>query len=321
MAEVKPCTVASIASPAAGTGAAAGVGAGAAGSGNHTKVSVGSALGTQIPVRGAAGWRRYDQPAAGLRRAVLALFGICFALPIAGMLYFTFRSVTGGFTLGHWKELFTGASTLVGALEPGLTSSLAITAITIGIEFAIVIPAVVLIHVKLPRLRQAMGVFMLLPIAIPAIILVVGLAPVFSWIASFAGSGAWTLALAYGVLALPFVYTTLSADLAGLDGSTLAQAAESLGAGWLQTLRLVLLPNLKRGIVSCTLVTAAIALGEFTIASLLNRTTLQTALISISKSNVYGAVIITLIVLALTFAALFAMAGAGRRGRRDRRAR
>lgn len=65
------------------------------------------------------------------------------------------------------------------------------------------------------------------------------------------------------------------------------------------------------------LITTAIVLGEFTIASLLNRTTLQTALISISKTDVYLSVIVTLIVLLCTLVALFIMATGNRPSRKE----
>ncbi|HSP53658.1 MAG TPA: ABC transporter permease, partial [Cryobacterium sp.] len=49
-------------------------------------------------------------------------------------------------------------------------------------------------------------------------------------------------------------------------------------------------------------ISVAVVLGEFTIASLLNRNTLQTALVVVSKADPYTAVILSL--LALTFAFL-----------------
>lgn len=260
-------------------------------------------------------WKRYDRPSDTARVIILAVFAIILMLPIVGMLYFTFRSSTGGFTLAHWQELFSSDSSYTWmSLEGGLVNSIILVVFTVAIEFIVVVPALILIDVRYPHLRRPMRVFMLLPIAIPAIILVVGFAPVFSFLARVVGSGAWTLALAYGILAMPFVYTTLESDLTGLDAATLTQAAESLGASWWRALMSVLLPCLRRSLVSSVLITSAIVLGEYTIASLLSRETLQTDLVVISQSDVYISVIITLIVLLLTFVALFWVSGVGRRG-------
>lgn len=263
-------------------------------------------------------WRRYDRPGKTSRTIILVLFAMFLLTPIAGMVYFTFRSATGGFTIDHWAALFDGSSFSLIALEDGLINSLILVVVTLAMELVVVIPSFVLIEVRFPRLKRAMGVLMLLPMAIPAIILVVGLAPIYAFLSNVLGANIWTLALAYGILALPFVYTTISSDLRGLNAQTLTRAAQSLGAGWFRTLTAVLLPCLHRSIISSMLITTAIVLGEFTIASLLNRVTLQTALILISKSDVYLSVIVTFLVLILTFLALFAMASTGAKKHRHK---
>nr|WP_237397931.1 ABC transporter permease subunit [Rathayibacter rathayi] len=169
-----------------------------------------------------------------------------------------------------------------------------------------------LVELRLPRLRRALELVCLLPLTVPAIVLVVGLAPVYSVVTRLAGSAPWTLALAYGVLVLPYAYRAVAADLAGLDAVTLSEAARSLGAGPLAVLGRVLLPNLRRGLVAAALITVAVVLGEYTIASLLSRTTLQTALVQVSKSDAYAAVIFSLLSLLFAFALLL---GIGRLAR------
>ncbi|WP_244210514.1 hypothetical protein [Rathayibacter rathayi] len=74
----------------------------------------------------------------------------------------------------------------------------------------------------------------------------------------------------------------------------------------------MLLPNLRRGLVAAALITVAVVLGEYTIASLLSRTTLQTALVQVSKSDAYAAVIFSLLSLLFAFALLL---GIGRLAR------
>jgi len=62
----------------------------------------------------------------------------------------------------------------------------------------------------------------------------------------------------------------------------------------------VLLPNLRRGVLAAAFISVAVVLGEFTIASLLNRVNLQTALLQVGQSDPWVAAIFAL--LALTFA-------------------
>lgn len=258
-------------------------------------------------------WNRYDRPSRITGTVILSLFAAVVTVPVIGLASFTFRSPNGGMTLDHWRALFAGqGSFIVKELRAGLLNSLMLVAVTLLIAFVVIIPAIVLIEVRFPRLHQVMHTLMLLPMAVPAIILVVGLAPVFSVTTRIFGTNTWSLALAYGILAMPYIYTTLTAGLDGMHAQTLAQAAQSLGASWHRTLLTVLLPCLRRPLVTSTLITTAIVLGEFTISSLLNRVTLQTALIAVGKTDVFLSVIVTLLVLLTTFAALYVCGGIGR---------
>jgi putative spermidine/putrescine transport system permease protein len=141
----------------------------------------------------------------------------------------------------------------------------------------------------------------LLPISIPAIVLVVGLAPVYQVVSRLAGSGVWTLAFAYGVLVLPYAYRAIQSNLDSIDAVTLSEAARSLGAGWITVLLRVLVPNLRRGILAASFISVAVVLGEFTVASLLNRVNLQTALLITSKADPFIAVIFSLLALLFAF--------------------
>ena len=112
--------------------------------------------------------------------------------------------------------------------------------------------------------------------------LVVGLAPVYSVVAQLFGGATWTLAFAYGITVLPYAYRAIQANLDAVDVVTLSEAARSLGAGWVHGARRACsLPNLRRGVLAAAFISVAVVLGEFTIASLLNRRNLQTALLQV----------------------------------------
>jgi putative spermidine/putrescine transport system permease protein len=57
-------------------------------------------------------------------------------------------------------------------------------------------------------------------------------------------------------------------------------------------------------VLAASFISVAVVLGEFTIASLLNRVNLQTALLQISQSDPYVAVIFAVLALVLVFALL-----------------
>lgn len=242
-------------------------------------------------------------PSRPTRWIILGLVGVVFAIPIAGMVEYTLRGgLTGGYTVDRWVTVVTGGlDNSYRVLWQAIGNSLVLAVVTIAIVLVLLVPTMILVHLRFPRLRRVLEFVCLLPITIPAIVLVVGLAPVYSIVARMFGSGAWTLAFAYGILVLPFAYRAVQSNLDGVDVRTLAEAARSLGAGWGTVLVRVLLPNLRRGLLAAAVIAVAVVLGEFTIASLLNRTNLQTALLLIQKNDPFVAVIFSLLALLFAF--------------------
>ena len=120
-------------------------------------------------------------------------------------------------------------------------------------------------HLRLPGLRRLLEGITILPIVIPPVVLIVGVLQIAP---GYLKGTPYLLGLVYVVLAMPFAYRSLDAGLRALDLKTLVEASNSLGAGWLSTLWRVLLPNLRTALLSATVLTVALVLGEFTMASL-----------------------------------------------------
>ncbi|WP_255461092.1 ABC transporter permease [Glaciihabitans sp. INWT7] len=244
-------------------------------------------------------------PGRVARTVILGVVGVVFAIPIIAMLEFSFRNLAGGYTLTHWAGVFSPTATVTyAAIFTGLGNSLLLAVVTVVIILVILLPTMILVQLQFPRLRRVLEFVCIIPITVPAIVMVVGLAPVYSVVARLAGSSIWTLAFAYGVTVLPYAYRAIQSNLSAVDVVTLSEAARSLGAGWGSVLWRVILPNLRRGILAASFITVAVVLGEFTIASLLNRVNLQTALVQVSKSDPFVAVIFSLLALAFAFVLL-----------------
>lgn len=258
-------------------------------------------------------------PRPATRWIIGAALLVLFAIPIVSMLEYTLRSGAGGYTFANWAALVDPAN--AGRYRPiwiGLGNSGVLAVATVAIVLMLLAPTMVLVHLRFPRLRRPLEFLSLLPITIPAIVLVVGLAPVYLWIGRTFGTGIWSLAFAYGVTVLPFAYRAIQASIDATDLRTLTEAARSLGAGWPAVLVRVVARNLRPGLIAASLISVAVVLGEFTIASLLNRQNLQTALVVVGKQDPYASVILSLLALAFAFVLLVVIGRAGGiRSRKD----
>ncbi len=259
-------------------------------------------------------------PRRTTRVIILSATALFLGTPIAALVGFTIRGgLDGGLTADHWLGLFSGdLGAAAKPLAAGVQNSLVLALVTVALMLVLLVPTMVLVRLHVPRWEKVIEFVCLLPLTIPAVALVVGLAPVFRVVAQIFGSSSWTLAFAYVILVLPFSYRAIHANLMAVDVPTLTQAARSLGASWFHVLWDVILPNLRRGILAASFISIAAVLGEFTIASLLSRTNLQTSLVLVAKQDPYLSNIV--VVLSLVFA-LILLIVIGRVGNQPRRSR
>jgi putative spermidine/putrescine transport system permease protein len=254
-------------------------------------------------------------------RVVIAVTTVAlFAVPLLSTLEYTLRD-RDGHSLTHWADVLSPAKwdSTFAPIKVGLLNSLGLIVLTVAIVLLLVAPTMILVNLRFPRLRRVMGFLTLLPLTIPAVVLVVGLAPIYLVIGRALGTGAWTLALAYGITVLPFVFRSVQAAVDAIDLKTLAEAARSLGARWPQVALTVIAPNIRGGLLAASLISVAVVLGEYTIASLLNRQNLQTALVLVNRQDAYVAVVFSLLALAFCFVLLALIGRAGNLGGPRRR--
>ncbi|MFI7545363.1 ABC transporter permease [Actinoplanes sp. NPDC049599] len=249
------------------------------------------------------------------RWSVLAVMGVFFLLPLAAMVEFTTRGDSGTWSLlVNWPEL----SETYPDLADGIIASLGQALLTALLMLALLVPTAIWVRLRLPGLRPLVEFICLLPLTIPAIVLVVGLAPVYAWVNYFLGGSSLTLTFAYTILVLPYAYRAIDAGLSAIDVKTLAEAARGLGAGWFTVMARVVLPNIRSAVLSAAFLTVALVLGEFTIASLLNRTNLQVAINLLGKSSATMSVAVSLAALILAFVLLLLLSLFGDRRKASR---
>ena len=249
---------------------------------------------------------------AAFRWVVLLVLGVFFLLPMVAMVEFTNRGDGGTWSLlVNWPQL----SETYPDLAEGIISSLGQAALTALLMLVLLVPTAIWVRLRLPGLRRFVEFICLLPLTIPAIVLVVGLAPVYAWVNYLIGGSSLTLTFAYAVLVLPYAYRAIDAGLSAIDVKTISEAARSLGASWATVMWRVVLPNIRSAVLSAAFLSVALVLGEFTIASLLNRTNLQVAINFLGKSSATMSVAVSLAALLLAFVLLMLLSLFGDRRR------
>ena len=185
----------------------------------------------------------------------------------------------------------------------------------------LLVPTMIWTYLRVPRHAPLVEFLCLLPLAIPAIVLVVGIAPIYQWMGQHLGAiGGSPLTLAFIdiILVLPFAHRAIDAGLrAHRRRAPSPRPRRSLGAGWPRVIFQIIVPNIRGGDpVRGAVLTVALVLGEFTISSLLNYDTLQVVINLLGKRDAFVAVAVSLAALIFAFVLLFVIAR--RRARRPR---
>ncbi|WP_449278402.1 ABC transporter permease [Leucobacter sp. GX24907] len=244
---------------------------------------------------------------------IASLIAACLPLVAVGM--FGFVNVRDGFTVEPVLELI-GNPRVVEAI----TNSVILTVLTVILGYAIVIPSLIWMHLRVPRALGFAETTSLLPYIIPAIALVGGVNLVLRPLFPGLFVSIYSLVPFYVLMTLPFMFRTIDSGLRSLDLRTLMRASESLGTTPVGTLFRVVLPNLWPAIVSGSLLVVMMASGELVMAQLLLHRTFPTLLIELGQSQVRLAAALSFISIVGSWLLMAVMVFAGQSRNRTVRA-
>jgi putative spermidine/putrescine transport system permease protein len=245
------------------------------------------------------------------RIVVFAAAAIFFLVPIGAMLEFSTRGNHNERTLEYWRSILTYPDMIT-----AIVASLQLAAITSVVMLVLLVPTMVWVRLKLPGLSRIVEFVCLLPLTIPAIVLVTGLFPIYNWLGNNLSDNILTLSFAYVVLVLPYCYRALDAGLGAIDVKTLSEAARSLGASWFAVMWRVIAPNISNAILNATLLSVALVLGEFTVANVLLYANLQVELVHLARTSAGTSIAVAVASLLFAFVLLVILAFVGSRPRR-----
>ena len=244
-----------------------------------------------------------------------ALGTLYFVVPLIGTFEFSLRMRRGEYSFDAYRVVLGDSQ----FQETFLYSTLLAFA-TIVVGVILVVPTAYWIQLRLPKLRPIVEFITLLPLVIPAIVLVFGYLRIYnssSILPMTSHENATDLLLTFGyvTLALPYMYRAVDTGLRAIDVRTLTEAAESLGARWPTILFRVIFPNVRVAVLSGAFLTFAIVIGEFTLASLLDRPAFGPYLQLVGANRAYEPSALAVIAFAVTWACmgLIQLVGQGRR--------
>jgi len=235
---------------------------------------------------------------------VFALGAAYFLLPLIATFQFSLSMRRNALTFDAYASVFSDPR-----FGETLGYSFAVGIATIVVGVVLVVPAAYYVRLRLPQLRPLIEFVTLLPLVVPPIILVFGYIRMYnsSSLIPLTNSATGTdilLTLAYVALSLPYMYRAVDTGLRTIDVQTLTEAATILGARQIDILTRVIFPNILIAVLSGAFLTFAIVIGEFVIASLLNRPAFGPYLQNIGANRAYEPAALAIISFIITWGAM-----------------
>ena len=227
---------------------------------------------------------------------VFGLGAAYFFIPLIATVEFSMRMRRGAYSFDAYQIVLGDAR-----FQATFGYSVLAAIFTIILGVLIVVPAAYWIRLRMPYLRPIVEFITLLPLVIPAIVIVFGYIRMYGsnsplpFLATDRGTDA-LLVIGYATLALPYMYRAVDTGLRTIDVRTLTEAAQILGAGWT-----TILPNVLIAVLSGAFLTFAIVIGEFTMASLLNRPAFGPYLQNIGANRAYEPAALAIIAFVITW--------------------
>jgi putative spermidine/putrescine transport system permease protein len=265
------------------------------------------------------------------RWVVLFVAALYFFGPLFAAFLFTVRGNAGRISFHAYGEVFAPPPGGQESIQTALLLSVGLSLITIAVTLVLLVPTMLLLHLRFPRVRPVVEMLCLLPLVFPPVVLVVGVSDTLQWtpdnLSGFALSVVnyirapglpLILAFVYVILCLPYTFRALDAGIRSVDVKTLVEASRNLGSGWWTVLYRVLLPSLRTAVVSAAFLCFALVMGEYTIAKILLYKPFSVWLVELPASSGQLQVAASMLSL-LIINVLLLLIGAFNRGGREKK--
>ena len=191
-------------------------------------------------------------------------------LPLLGTLLYSFSTswsasvLPSGLTFKWYLALWSDARFLA-----AFGRSLLVCLAALALSLVLILPLLFVVIYHFPKLDAVMNVLILLPFAIPPVVSSVGLMQLFAGGPLPILGTPWILIGCFFTIALPFMYRAISNNLQAINLRDLMDAAHLLGASTWRAAFMVVLPNLRKGLMVSVFLSFSFLFGEFVFANLL----------------------------------------------------
>lgn len=192
------------------------------------------------------------------------------AIPMIAVLLYSFSGrwtshmFPDYYTLEHWKNGLTDQRLLM-----ALWRSAWMGAAVLLLDIVIVVPAVYWQRVRNPRIRTFTELSAAIPFVLPFVVIAFGILKVMGATAPQLLGTPWIIWLGHAAIAFPFLYWAVDGAMSAANVVRLNEAAQVCGATPLQTLRLVVIPNIGAGLAAGGMLVFATSFGEFALVQIL----------------------------------------------------
>ena len=190
------------------------------------------------------------------------------------------------------------------AFQSALGRSLLVAGGSVVLQTVVTVPAILVAHCYLPMFDRWLERLMVLPYALPQVVLVVGLLGIYASDPLVLIGTPWILLLSYLPLAFPLLYLPLKNNLRALHVHELLDAGHLVGASDFVIAGRVILPCVVPGLAVGLSMVFALSFAEFVFANMLVGGNFQTlAIYLFGQRQKVGQV--TAVIVVIYFAAMW----------------
>lgn len=199
-----------------------------------------------------------------------------------------------GFTLSFYSEIFSD-----GAFINSLLRSIVISFVPVLICTIAILLVLYVITLYMPKLEKYVEILCNIPYAIQGVILAVGVISLYSGRPGFLSNRIFLLVGAYCIIILPYTYRGLKNTIGALNVRCVIEAAQVLGCSKIHAFFAIVIPQMKRGIISTMMLAFTMLFADFVVVNMIAGSAFRTAGIylyqTMSKSGQLSSAIIVIL--------------------------